>query len=204
MGDDLSKGFTTSEEPRSAHFSLPDKSRMTGDIISKLWPPQRKKQALLFSCRNLKYWVCACKHMHLGHTHRQGCVVLETPVHLLHCSPEHWLELHLVLIWLCGLFETSSQCSPSSSRSSCCSSFNSSTQSRSGRMQWEVFTPHNQGSAAQLWKCYEGKEMSSSNGIKHVRCGQKIRKGIKDPWGLASWVLFWSLLSFHMYPCDIA
>lgn len=81
--------------------------------------------------------VCACTCVWDidTHAHTHDRVVLETPLHLPRCSMEHWLELHLVLIWPCGLFETLCQRSSSSSRSSCCSSFNSSAQPRTGSTQ---------------------------------------------------------------------
>lgn len=67
--------LTTSKEPRSALFSPPYKSRMTGDIISKLWPPQRKNKRCYFlaGIQSIER-VCACTCVRDTHTRRAGTV----------------------------------------------------------------------------------------------------------------------------------
>lgn len=87
------------------------KAWKTGNIISKLRPPQCKTNAAIFSERNPKYWACVCMHMRTGHTHtrnRSGAVS-EPPLHLLRRSLGTLARLHLVFIWMCGLFEPSAR-----------------------------------------------------------------------------------------------
>lgn len=70
------------------------KAWKTGNIISKLRPPQCKTSAAIFSERNPKYWACVCMHMRTGHTHTHITGAVRFWSHRCTCcaaASEHWL-----------------------------------------------------------------------------------------------------------------